>query len=84
MLRKQRRAAEPIFDQLRTGSAYEGRRTGVKELEVEINALKQEVYSPLNHGPSEGQVGFGPALIYVNSACFRDGLPNVDKRKLFP
>jgi len=64
--RKQRHSATRIFDRLRTEQGYEGGYSMVRELVVELRAIRQEVFVPLSHRPGEAQVDFGHALVNVN------------------
>jgi transposase len=64
--RKQRHSATRICDRLKAERGYEGGYTAVRELVVELKAIKQEVFVPLVHRPGEAQVDFGHALVNVN------------------
>ena len=63
--RKQRHSATRIFDRLKAEQGYEGGYTAVRELVVELKAIKQEVFVPLSHRPGEAQVDFGHALVNI-------------------
>jgi len=64
--RKQRHSATRICDRLKAERGYEGGYTAVRELVVELKAIKQEVFVPLSHRPGEAQVDFGHALVNIN------------------
>jgi len=63
--RKQRHSATRIFARLKAERGYQGGYTAVRELVVELKAIKQEVFVPLSHRPGEAQVDFGHALVNV-------------------
>ena len=64
--RKQRHSATRIFDRLKAEKGYEGGYTAVRELVLELKAIKQEVFVPLSHRLGEAQMDFGHALININ------------------
>jgi transposase len=59
--RKQRHTARRIFERLRHEYDYPGGYTAVKEVVRDRRLQQREVYMPLAHRPSEGQVDFGAA-----------------------
>ena len=69
--RKQRHTAQRIFERLRDEHDYDGGVTIVKDAVREWRTSHREVFLPLSHPPSEAQVDYGYADIYLGGELIK-------------